>query len=421
MDIFSESIGNVNNKQTISFEHLWEWTGKLGNFARPGHLPTNLSDFVIPLLNINKEGQLQREIKDIIDELDIMIYITTQQRDVMKKFKKEVTHILDPSGTWKDKLPTTPVGESKDKNWKRHDDYFWFVNTADELLSDVDDQIGELEGLRKSAESTSTSLDHLLNLKQQQASVFQTWQSTKQAEETMRQGRAIIIFTVMTIVFLPLGFIASIFGMNNKEIAGSDNPMTLQSQFRYMFSISTGIIFFALVIAFSDYVRTVIWLIYKYLITLTIIKSGLYDRVYLSLDWKSRDLVRKVEDKVTKMKSEVKAARQKRMKKHTKFSNPVEEESLSGSDTKDAGAGSSSGASARPHANTVGAADKPAGLGSRRRRGSLWLSTRESDDENQHHVIRMDEIRAVNPTSAASTVQPSSARHPPVVHAVSQP
>lgn len=181
MDIFSESIGNVvrpvpsdtvgqrtkysqNNKQTISFEHLWEWTGKLGNFARPGYLPANLSDFVIPLLNINKEGQLQREIKDIIDELDIMIYISAQQRDVVKKFKKEVTHILDPSGIWRDKLSTTPISNPKDENTKkRHNDYFWFANTADELLGDVDDQIGELEGLRKSAESTSTSVSLSVN------------------------------------------------------------------------------------------------------------------------------------------------------------------------------------------------------------------------------------------------------------------
>lgn len=184
MDIFSESIGNVvrprplpipglqrtkhfqNNKQTISFEHLWEWTGKLGNFARPGYLPANLSDFVIPLLNINKEGQLQREIKDIIDELDIMIYITTQQRDVIKKFKKEVMHILDPSGIWKDKLPNTPISDLTDENKrKRHNDYFWFVNTAEELLGDVDDQIGELKGLRKSAESTSTSVSLSVKLR----------------------------------------------------------------------------------------------------------------------------------------------------------------------------------------------------------------------------------------------------------------
>lgn len=153
-----------NNRQTISFEHLWEWTGRVGSFAKPGYLPTNLSDFVIPLLNIKKEGELQREIKDIIDELDIMIYISTQQRDVMKKFKKEVTHILDPLGMWKDKLTTTPIagtqgdGAKDADTKKRHDDYFWFVNTAEELLSDVDDQIGELEGLKKSAESTSTSV-----------------------------------------------------------------------------------------------------------------------------------------------------------------------------------------------------------------------------------------------------------------------
>ncbi|KAG6354862.1 hypothetical protein INS49_003943 [Diaporthe citri] len=419
MDIFSESIGNVNNKQTISFEHLWEWTGKLGNFARPGYLPANLSDFVIPLLNINKEGKLQREIKDIIDELDIMIYISTQQRDVIKKFKKEVTHILDPSGTWKDKLPTTPISNSKDtKDQKRQNDYFWFVNTADELLGDVDDQIGELEGLRKSAESTSTSLDHLLNLKQQQASVFQTWQSTKQAEETMRQGRAIIIFTVMTIIFLPLGFIASIFGMNNKQTSGDEMPMTLRSQFRYMFPISTGIISFALVIAFSDYVRTVIWLIYKYLTTLTVIKSGLYDRVYLSLDWKSKDLVRNVEDRVAQMKADVKEARQKRVKKHNRYSSSPGDEGSLRSDARDEGSGS--GTTGGSNHNTATAADGSSSSGSRLRPRSLRLGGRRAGDEDRPHVIHMGALSPANPTSAASTVPPTPARNP-VAHATSAP
>lgn len=141
----------------------------MASFAKPGYLPANLSDLVIPLLNINKEGKLQREIKDIIDELDIMIYISTQQRDVMKNFKKEVTHILDPHGMWKDKLTTAPITDSNgedtrdDESKKLHDDYFWFVHTADELLGDVEDQIGELEGLKKSAESTSTSVSRWLN------------------------------------------------------------------------------------------------------------------------------------------------------------------------------------------------------------------------------------------------------------------
>ncbi|KAK7701690.1 hypothetical protein SLS64_010138 [Diaporthe eres] len=391
-----------NNKQTISFEHLWEWTGKLGNFAKPGYLPANLSDFVIPLLNINKEGQLQREIKDIIDELDIMIYISSQQRDVIKKFKKEVTHILDPSGTWKDKPPTSPISDFTEGNDKKRYDYFWFVNTADELLGDVDDQIGELEGLRKSAESTSTS----------------TWQSTKQAEETMRQGRAIIIFTVMTIIFLPLGFIASIFGMNNKQISGDEMPMTLRSQFNYMFPISTGIICFALVIAFSDYVRTVIWLIYKYLVTFTVIKSGLYDRVYLSLDWKSKDLVRNVEDRVAQMKADVKQARQKRVSRHNRYSSSPADKGSLGSIARDGSSGSE--ATSGPNHDTAGAADSSASSGSRFRPRSLRLGVRREADEDQPHVIDMGAPSPANPTSSASTVPSTPARNP-VVHATSAP
>ena len=81
----------------------------------------------------------------------------------MKNFKKEVTHILDPNGMWKDKLTSAPItdlngeGTRDDESKKRHD-YFWFVHSADELLGDVENQIGELEGLKKSAESTSTSV-----------------------------------------------------------------------------------------------------------------------------------------------------------------------------------------------------------------------------------------------------------------------
>jgi hypothetical protein len=41
-----------------------------------------------------------------------------------------------------------------------------------------------------------------LTVKQQQASVIQAYQAIKQGEETVRQGRAIMLFTVMTIIFV---------------------------------------------------------------------------------------------------------------------------------------------------------------------------------------------------------------------------
>lgn len=58
--------------------------------------------------------------------------------------------------------------------------------------------------------------------------------------------------------------------------------------------------------------RTLIWLAYRYLIISTLVKTSLYDRIYLSLDWKSASLTRKVEEKVRDMKLRVKKNKQKR-------------------------------------------------------------------------------------------------------------
>lgn len=45
-------------------------------------------------------------------------------------------------------------------------------------------------------------MNDLLGLKQQQASVVQAYEAMKQGEETVRQGKAIMIFTVLTIIFV---------------------------------------------------------------------------------------------------------------------------------------------------------------------------------------------------------------------------
>lgn len=53
----------------------------------------------VPLLDIKPEGELEREIKDIVEELTIMIHIHKTQRDMFKQFINHVERILDPSGT----------------------------------------------------------------------------------------------------------------------------------------------------------------------------------------------------------------------------------------------------------------------------------------------------------------------------------
>ncbi|KAL2287853.1 hypothetical protein FJTKL_04658 [Diaporthe vaccinii] len=81
LNIFSETIGTIslstwqNNRQTLGYQHLWDWTRNLAKVASPGALATDLSEFVAPLLNISTESALQREIKYVLDELSIMLYL----------------------------------------------------------------------------------------------------------------------------------------------------------------------------------------------------------------------------------------------------------------------------------------------------------------------------------------------------------
>ncbi|KAF3811907.1 hypothetical protein GCG54_00003656 [Colletotrichum gloeosporioides] len=156
----------------------------------------------------------------------------------------------------------------------------------------------------------------LLDLKQQQASILQAWQSVKQADETVRQGRSIMIFTIVTIIFLPLSFMSSVFGMNNSTI-GSDK-MTFGDQANFMFPISAAVISVSIIFAFWTFPRTVFWSAYKMLETWVLVYTGAY-YVWLVV-WdkykkfmKSDDLLKNLEQEVNRIKGKVKDSRKKRL------------------------------------------------------------------------------------------------------------
>lgn len=83
----------------------------------------------------------------------------------------------------------------------------------------------------------------LLDLKQKQASVSEADYARQEAVETTSQGRTLLVFTTVTIIFvfrlhtfnlsvstnslfkLPLSFIAAIFSMNATEINGYQRPI----------------------------------------------------------------------------------------------------------------------------------------------------------------------------------------------------
>jgi hypothetical protein len=164
------------NKQNILFQHLWDWTERAAKAYRAR--ATQISYLL--LIDINPESELQREIKGIIDELDIMIHIITQQREVFKRFCKNVERILAPN------VHAAKLGDGGDRagekqrssasnsgmglraeleaikrllfreDWPPNLD--WFDYQASDIAEGFADHIEALEGLKTSAQSTAESV-----------------------------------------------------------------------------------------------------------------------------------------------------------------------------------------------------------------------------------------------------------------------
>ncbi|GAP83012.2 putative ankyrin repeat protein [Rosellinia necatrix] len=280
---FSRAIGNIMHQQTVAFNRLWWWTEQAKLlYGAEGY--TDTSNLHMTLLDIHPEGQLAKEIEDVIEELDIMLHLANTHDDILKKYIEQVVQILDPDdefktqkGVIKQKKPEANTSLSN-AEMERKKAYQCFKQKANEGQARAGDCIKELKDLRESAKKTGQDVQNLLQMKQQQASVFQAWQAMKQSDETMKQGRSIMTFTLITIVFLPLSFLSSLFGMNNKEFG--DNAWSVSQQILYIFTISAGVVFLSLLFAFSDRTRAFIWSHYVRFSTAAAVRLRIYD-IYL--------------------------------------------------------------------------------------------------------------------------------------------
>ena len=102
--------------------------------------------------------------------------------------------------------------------------------------------------------------EKLLDMKQKQANILEAHLARNQTEVAAEQSRAVMIFTIFTIIFLPLSFFASVFGMNSREWSGIETNPTLPTILKYMGVISLAVIVIALLVAFN---KTSRWIMQK--------------------------------------------------------------------------------------------------------------------------------------------------------------
>lgn len=105
--------------------------------------------------------------------------------------------------------------------------------------------------------------EKLLEMAQRQAQVDDVRWSRIQTELASAQNRSIMVFTTFTIIFLPLSFFTSVFGMNTLEWGGDGN-LSLSTIGSISLPLSAVLIVGSLVAAFSFRVQSVFTRVYRY-------------------------------------------------------------------------------------------------------------------------------------------------------------
>ncbi|KAH0491229.1 hypothetical protein TgHK011_002667 [Trichoderma gracile] len=212
------------------------------------------------VLDITKEITLLRLIKDIQDELAMMEKVFAEQQELLESLGR-IIHTMDrhnpdihdevhtrspnTKSSCRSGIGRSRTGESQSLLMDRsHGDY---DTDDDPLLGDEDfptvglpgtvsqdtnnTSIKQTQSIRRMyerAKNTNSALNTLVDLKQKQNNMIDTRTARLQAEqshlmtlEAEKQGRTLMVFTIVTIVFLPLSFIAAFFAIPTKEFDNS--------------------------------------------------------------------------------------------------------------------------------------------------------------------------------------------------------
>ncbi|KAJ0114784.1 hypothetical protein J7T55_004525 [Diaporthe amygdali] len=241
MDIFAETLGDVNHYTTIAFKTFWRHVEGFSQHREN----TGSNRQSQRYLDINPEGTLLREAQDIAEELRIMTGIFSQQLGVVKSFQKCLEHMNGDPNTrtkphhWAKTLQhlvdLTKGQETASPCHNEKPISSVEMDFLEDLVEEVENRKSEITDLESAALQTCQQLQELLSLKQQQASIVEAKAALDRADQSVEQGKAIMAFTIMTIIFTPLGFFTSFFGMNN-SLTGAD-WMSLGYQCLYMLII----------------------------------------------------------------------------------------------------------------------------------------------------------------------------------------
>ncbi len=211
---FADAIGAAKNEQFAAFERFRKASADIEADQE------DTSQSLDSLFSINEEIRLIAKVKAIINDLHKIDFICSQQEDVLRSLTK-----------------CSKVSRSI------HD-----------LCETVENRRKAWAGMADTATKTYESLRDLMDLKQRQANVSEARTARAQVEVSARHGRSIMLFTIVTIIFLPMSVLATIFSMNVKQF-NTGSSLSLGYISAILFPVSIAIAALALVLAFNESLR----------------------------------------------------------------------------------------------------------------------------------------------------------------------
>ncbi|KAF2681139.1 hypothetical protein K458DRAFT_392364 [Lentithecium fluviatile CBS 122367] len=169
------------------------------------------------------------ELNDIQDELSMLGSLFGKQSEVVSDLISSY-ELLDKSS---DKM--------------NHKQSIGWLKDAKMCVSRYQQKVEEL---RTRTQTAIVDNQSLLDMKQKQSNVIEAYFGRIAAQTQGEQNRTILIFTIFTVVFLPLSFFTSLFSMNVREWTGNDTNKTLHTVVTLMVSVSVFVIIAALLMAF---------------------------------------------------------------------------------------------------------------------------------------------------------------------------
>ncbi|KAF3054827.1 Ankyrin repeat domain-containing protein 50 [Daldinia childiae] len=245
LDMFENSIGVVTDRESQLFSRFnrasaqsarWlQYHRRQRSIGRPARLSSfgtsdpyegNSADqFPDALLDIGVETSLLAEIKDIRDELSIIAVLLDSQVAALADFEDQVTEELRSEGPNR-RATDNVVAEIRKR--------------SREQLRGLEVRQKDVWRMDQQAASLYDNLTDLLDLKQKHSNALEARFAGDQAVIAARQGQTIMVFTIVTIIFLPMSFIAAFFAINLQEWQ-EGTALTIPYVSKYMFGIGLGV------------------------------------------------------------------------------------------------------------------------------------------------------------------------------------